>query len=840
MRYQAKKKHKNRTKTGSAKKKNNHTTVVKKEVSGLLFIAIGVLLALAIISFHRSDPTGILEEGNIYKVQNWLGQFGATISSFIFQWTLGYPVVVFPLLIVVYGFYLLIGRPVARLTRFALLCTCWSVFVSMLLALPEALETFGDFQSWYPSGFIGAILAGYLVKIFSQFGAIFILSVIFLMLTVGTFHVRLSDIPNFIGRIFLGFFHLAGALLGILRSIFSRSTGKKRAAPAAASRPTQKTSPRYSEEFQDPMYQPSLPSEKEQEPPGEKDLEIVHNHRESQEKTAGESNLEEREEAHSPVPQGPHRPVKGPALDGEERGGNETGLGFEIQEAHQEKELDYDTLVRDSLSRYQFPSTDLLTAEEDNKDYHLSESELKSNARLLENTLAQFGVKATVNRVIEGPVITMYEVKPAQGVKISHIVGLADDLALAMRAKGIRMIAPIPGKAAIGIEIPNRKPSIVTFRSIMRSETFIHFTGNLPLGVGKTISGEVYCTDLTKTPHLLIAGATGSGKSVGINTMIGSLLYRVPPSDLKFVLIDPKKLELSIYAKLRDHYLAVCPELDEIVITHPQNAIMMLRSVVNEMEERYDKLASLGVREITHYNRKIEEYKQKGETSDEFRRLPYLVIVIDEMADLILSATREVEEPITRLAQMARAVGIHLVMATQRPSVDILTGLIKANFPARIAYQVATRPDSKVILDMYGAEKLIGNGDMLFMPPGKVKPVRLQNPLITTEEVERIIRHVRRQPKFPPYELKLVRARSTKSSGASKMLERDELFEKAKEIVIRYQQGSVSLLQRKLKIGYARAARIVDELEDAGIVGPPAQEGKAREVMVSTYSQDTE
>jgi S-DNA-T family DNA segregation ATPase FtsK/SpoIIIE len=369
----------------------------------------------------------------------------------------------------------------------------------------------------------------------------------------------------------------------------------------------------------------------------------------------------------------------------------------------------------------------------------------------------------------------------------------------------------------------------------VKSETYINFDARLPLGIGKTISGEVYCADLTKMPHLLMAGATGSGKSVGINTMIASLLYRVPPSDLKFVMIDPKKLELSIYAKLKDHYLATCSEIDEIVITHPQNAILILRSVVNEMESRYNKLAALGVREITHYNSKIEEYKRNGETSEEFRRLPYLVVVVDELADLILSAMREVEEPITRLAQMARAVGIHLIMATQRPSVDILTGLIKANFPARIAYQVATRPDSKVILDMYGAEKLIGNGDMLFMPPGKVKPLRLQNPLITTEEVESILKHIRRQPKFPPYELKLIGIRE-KGPGTAKIFERDELFEDAKATVIRYQQGSVSLLQRKLKIGYARAARIIDELEEAGIVAPPNQEGKARDVLVSGYT----
>ena len=475
--------------------------------------------------------------------------------------------------------------------------------------------------------------------------------------------------------------------------------------------------------------------------------------------------------------------------------------------------------------------------DESDQEQRVPREELMENAALLERTLQHFGVKATVKRVVEGPVITLYAVKPAEGVKISQIVRLADDLSLAMRAKGIRMIAPIPGEAAIGIEVPNRRPSTVHFKSIVRSEKFINAEGRLVLGLGKTISGEVFCADLAKMPHLLIAGATGAGKSVGINTMIASLLYRVPPSDLKFVLIDPKKLELSLYAKLKDHYLATVPELDEIVITHPQNAILVLRSVVNEMESRYDKLAQMGVRDIVAYNQKIEKLRERGDYSNNFRHLPYLVVIIDELADLILTAQKEVEEPIIRLAQMARAVGIHLIVATQRPSYDILTGLIKANFPARISYHVATRHDSKVILDMYGAEKLIGNGDMLFMPPGIGKPLRLQNPYLSTEEVERIIRHIRKQPKFPPYELKLVRARTKLGGGAAAALDRDELFEKAKKIVIQYQQGSISLLQRKLRIGYARAARLIDELEEEGIVGP-GQGSKARDVLVSTLEND--
>jgi S-DNA-T family DNA segregation ATPase FtsK/SpoIIIE len=794
----------------------------KRDLIGLLFIALAIILALAIISYDQSDPVGILKGENQYAVQNLLGQFGATISAPLFQWTIGYPIVALPILIMALGYVLLMRKSLRSISRFSILIITWSVFLSVVLAFPEALKTFGNFHNFYPSGFLGAVLAAYTVKIFSKFGAVVILFIILILMLNLTFRLNLLTISIVVHRSLGRFWNVLSKK--IVRIIYSF---KIRRSDRIKLRYEKKRAKLLQKEIKkDPRYQPSLPSEQEIITPiSPSKIEII-SQKQDEKTFASEPSEIMNEEIDSLREE----------IEKSDREKTDSDLGFEIQEAHQEKEVDYDAIIRDSLAKYQFPSAELLI-EQDLKDYHLSENELKRYARLLEDTLAQFGVMASVNRVVEGPVITLYEVKPAQGVKINRIVSLADDLALAMRARGIRMIAPIPGKAAIGIEIPNQEPSIVYFKSLVRSETFINFGAKLPLGVGKTISGEVYCADLTKMPHLLMAGATGSGKSVGINTMVASLLYRVPPSDLKFVMIDPKKLELSIYAKLKDHYFAVCPEIDEVVITHPQNAIMILRSVVNEMENRYDKLAAMGVREISHYNQRIEEYSLNGETSEDFRKLPYIVLVIDELADLMLTGARDVEEPITRLAQMARAVGIHLILATQRPSVDIITGLIKANFPARIAYQVATRPDSKVILDMYGAEKLIGNGDMLFLPPGKVKPIRLQNSLITTEEVERIIRHIRKEPKFPPYELKLIHKRE-KGPATSAMFERDELFEKAKDTVIRYQQGSVSLLQRKLKIGYARAARIIDELEEAGIVGPPNQEGKARDVLVSGFSPD--
>ncbi len=728
------------------------------------------------------------------------------------------------MIVMLIGIALWISWDVRKLGRYSLLLLFWGFLLGMGLVFPGVWKEGAGITDYYPGGFLGGFTTTVLVKYLGHFASLFIWMVLLIVLSAVTFRFPLSAIPagivwglsrlkrltmragTFAFRLFHGLWDVR-RFFRKRRSSLSRAT-QKTAAPSLGGPPAltvqEESRTAASEESPTP---PEIITQAEADPSAPP--------------------LSPSSQSLSPDASGVH-PHENPEDAGWKK-------DLEITEAVKEKELDYDSLVRNSMQRYQFPSMELL--EEGKEEQRVPREELMSNAGLLERTLSQFGVKATVKRVIEGPVITLYAVKPAEGVKISQIVRLSDDLALAMRARGIRMIAPIPGEAAIGIEIPNRKPSTVYFKSIVRSEKFINASGQLILGMGKTISGEVFCADLTKMPHLLIAGATGSGKSVGINTMIASLLYRVPPGDLKFVLIDPKKLELSLYARLKDHYLAVCPELDEIVITHPNNAILMLRSVVNEMEERYDKLARLGVRDIIAFNQKVEEIQQAGEKSGEYRRLPYLVVIIDELADLILTAAREVEEPITRLAQMARAVGIHLIVATQRPSVDILTGLIKANFPARISYNVATRHDSRVILDMYGAEQLIGNGDMLFLPPGVGKPIRLQNPLITTDEVERIIKHIRRQPKFPPYRLKLVRERTKDGPGSVKAFERDQLFEDAKAVVIRYQQGSISLLQRKLGIGYARAARLIDQLEEAGVVGP-GQGSKARDVLVSSLDDE--
>jgi S-DNA-T family DNA segregation ATPase FtsK/SpoIIIE len=465
----------------------------------------------------------------------------------------------------------------------------------------------------------------------------------------------------------------------------------------------------------------------------------------------------------------------------------------------------------------------------------VDDRELEANARTLQEKLETFKVRIENLTVTPGPVVTQYEFVPASGIKVSQIENLSDDIALALKAQGVRIIAPIPGKGTVGIEIPNQRPSIVRFSSIIKSPKYHDPDIRLPLAMGKTVVGEVFCADLTKMPHLLIAGATGKGKSVGINTIIASLLYRIHPKDLKFVIVDPKRVEMNLYASLRDHYLAISPDINESIVTSPQNAVVVLKALVEEMQQRFSILAAAGQRNITDYNQKVKEGKIKDKGGFMHRPMPFIVVIIDELADLMMTASKEVEEPICRLAQLARAVGIHCIVATQRPSVDVVTGLIKANFPARIAYQVSSRIDSRTILDGTGAEHLIGNGDMLFAPGNTPMPIRMQNAFISTEEVEALCEWIGGQKGYStPYMLPSINKRAGAGGGGSD--DRDALFEEAARIFVQLQQASTSTLQRRLKVGYARAARIVDELEMAGIVGPP-DGSRGRPVLLQSESE---
>lgn len=509
---------------------------------------------------------------------------------------------------------------------------------------------------------------------------------------------------------------------------------------------------------------------------------------------------------------------------------------LEAEEKVQQKAfVDHNPLDEDI--QYRPPTVDFLVEEPEYND--VDDEELKENGIILQEKLKTFKIDIEDLTVTPGPVVTQYEFVPAAGIKVSQIENLSDDIALALKARGIRIIAPVPGRGTVAVEIPNTKPKTVRFSSIIRSPKFFDAKHRLPIALGKTISGEVFCDDLAKMPHLLIAGSTGSGKSVGINTIICSLLYKMHPRYLKFMIIDPKKIEMSQYRPLIKHFLAVCPDIDEDIITTPQNAIIALGSAVAEMESRYDILAKVGQRNIVDYNKKVSEGKYKDTTDFVHREMPYIVVVIDELADLMITAGRDVEEPITRLAQLARAVGIHLVVATQRPSVDVITGIIKANFPARIAYQVASKIDSRTILDTNGAEQLLGNGDMLYLPGGMPKPMRLQNSFLSTEEVEEICEHIGKQVGYSqPFTLPSAKDNKSgaKGGGGSGSDDRDELFDEAAHLIVRHQQGSVSLLQRRLKVGYSRAARIVDQLEEAGIVGP-FDGSKARQVLLESEAE---
>jgi len=481
------------------------------------------------------------------------------------------------------------------------------------------------------------------------------------------------------------------------------------------------------------------------------------------------------------------------------------------------------------LPDYKMPPVDLLE-EYDTGEITVDKDELEANKDKIVETLQHYAITITKIKATIGPTVTLYEIVPAPGVRISRIKNLEDDIALSLSAMGIRIIAPIPGKGTVGIEVPNRNPTIVSMKSIFASEKFRNNNYELPFGIGKTISNESFVADLAKMPHVLMAGATGQGKSVGLNAMIASLLYKKHPAELKFILVDPKKVELTLYSRIERHYLAKLPDSEEAIITDTRKVVRTLNSLSIEMDNRYELLKDAQVRNIKEYNKKFTSRKLSPLHGHRF--LPYLVLVIDEFADLIMTAGKEVEGPITRLAQLARAVGIHLIIATQRPSVNIITGTIKANFPARIAFRVISKIDSRTILDTGGADQLVGRGDMLFSTGSDL--IRLQCAFIDTPEVEKLTSYIGSQRGYPDaLHLPEFQDEENDSKQDYDPSERDELFEDAALIIVQTQQGSTSLLQRKLKLGYNRAGRIIDQLESAGIVGP-FEGSKAREVKVAS------
>ena len=479
------------------------------------------------------------------------------------------------------------------------------------------------------------------------------------------------------------------------------------------------------------------------------------------------------------------------------------------------------------LSNYNYPPLDLLN-DYDEAETSINSAELEERKNLIIQTLRNYGIEIEKIKATVGSTVTLYEIIPAAGIRISKIKNLEDDIALSLAALGIRIIAPIPGKGTVGIEVPNTKPEIVSAKSVLGSFKFRNANMELPFVLGKTIANEVFIADLTKMPHLLIAGATGQGKSVGLNVIIASLLYKKHPAQIKFVMVDPKKVELSIFQKIENHFLAKLPDNDNAIITDVTQVVETLTSLTIEMDARYMLLKDAHVRNIVEYNKKFVARRLNPKEGHRF--LPYIVLVVDELADLMMTAGKEVEMPIARLAQLARAIGIHLILATQRPSVNIITGTIKANFPARIAFKVSATVDSRTILDSKGAEQLVGRGDMLFSAGSDV--TRIQCAFIDTPEVENVVDFISKQQAYATaHILPEVKSENELGVGETDLNDLDALFEDAARIVVQHQQGSTSLLQRRLKLGYNRAGRIIDQLESAGIVGP-FEGSKARAVLI--------
>ncbi|MEN8124100.1 MAG: DNA translocase FtsK [Bacteroidota bacterium] len=479
------------------------------------------------------------------------------------------------------------------------------------------------------------------------------------------------------------------------------------------------------------------------------------------------------------------------------------------------------------LANYKFPTLNLLK-DYTNENININKAELEDNKNKIVETLNNYKIGIESIKATIGPTVTLYEIIPNAGVRISKIKNLEDDIALSLAALGIRIIAPIPGKGTIGIEVPNKKPSVVSMKSVLSSQKFQTCKMELPIALGKTISNETFIVDLAKMPHLLMAGATGQGKSVGLNAVLASLVYKKHPAEVKFVLVDPKKVELTLYNKIERHYLAKLPDTEDAIITDTKLVINTLNSLTIEMDNRYDLLKLAYVRNIKEYNTKFKSRKLNPDNGHRF--LPYIVLVIDEFADLIMTAGKEIETPIARLAQLARAIGIHLIIATQRPSVNVITGIIKANFPTRVAFRVTSKIDSRTILDSQGADQLIGKGDMLISTGSEL--TRLQCAFIDTPEVEKLTDFIGSQRAYPDAHILPEYIGEENSSGIDvDVSDRDDLFEEAAQLIVQAQQGSASLLQRKLKLGYNRAGRIIDQLESAGIVGQ-FEGSKARQVLV--------
>lgn len=798
---------------------------------GFTLLLISLFLGVSFISYLSTGQadqsvveaytnTNIKESGA--EVQNAFGLIGAIAAHyFIFLW-FGIAALLIPPFLFIVAYRIIWFRsllPITKSFNFMVFYLIWtSLVMGYFLISQEELSMWG-----FLSGGIGYELA-LIAQSLMGWGAI--LFIVFLFVVFNMFFFDITRLPAFGG--IPSFDNLFATLKGLfpekqtsepkedISAVLDQI--KKEVEDEEANRDETETwvvkkipaKPAEDNDRPDPDFTIDLPEFKEEESlPKEVEEKVF----------ASKEEPEATEEAPDETP--PPTPKNEELED----------LSFEVEQKEFEEEvtdqvINYDPTL--DLPRYKFPTASLLI-EYPEKDVKVSKDELEQNKDRIIETLVNFKIGISSIKATIGPTVTLYEIVPEAGVKISKIKNLEDDIALSLAALGIRIIAPIPGKGTIGIEVPNKNREMVDARSVITTSKFMESKMELPVVLGKTISNEVFVTDLSKMPHLLMAGATGQGKSVGLNIMLTSLLYKKHPSQLKFVLVDPKKVELTLFNSIEKHFLAKLPDSEEAIITDTSKVVNTLNSLCIEMDNRYDLLKSAACRNLKEYNKKFTERKLNPNKGHRF--LPYIVLVIDELADLMMTAGKEIETPIARLAQLARAIGIHLIVATQRPSVNVITGIIKANFPARLSFRVTSKIDSRTILDAGGADQLIGMGDMLLSMGSDM--TRLQCAFVDTPEVERICEFIGDQRGYDDaYLLPEYVGEEETGIGEVDLSDRDTLFADAARLIVMHQQGSTSLIQRKMKLGYNRAGRLIDQLEAAGIVGP-FEGSKAREVLIS-------
>lgn len=755
----------------------------QKLVFGSFLIILGILLFVAFISYFftgNADQSTLSEfASREVKTKNWASKTGAWLSEFFIRKGFGVSSFIFAGLIFLSGVYVVLDSNKAKLKKYWFWGTYLVIWFSIALGFfTSHIDILG--------GTIGYEVNTFIQDYLGKVGTILLLVFGFIIYLAIRFRVTAETIGN----------------------LFT-----------SAKKEIKEEFPVSENNTDTPIIDNDLTAEAE-DIKSAFDLSVETSKEEKQTEEIPEPVLKQVE------------PIK------EEPQSHENEVTIEVEE-HEEEEAETDNLanklVEDfgqfdptlELSKYQFPSLDLLKKYE-SEGITINQEELEENKNRIVETLNNYKIGISSIKATIGPTVTLYEIVPEAGVRISKIKNLEDDIALSLSALGIRIIAPIPGKGTIGIEVPNKNSTIVSMRSVIASQKFQKSEMQLPIALGKTISNETFVVDLAKMPHMLMAGATGQGKSVGLNAVLTSLLYKKHPAEVKFVLVDPKKVELTLFNKIERHYLAKLPDSEDAIITDNTKVINTLNSLCIEMDNRYELLKNALCRNIAEYNAKFKA--RKLNPNDGHRFLPYIVLVVDEFADLIMTAGKEVETPIARLAQLARAIGIHLIIATQRPSVNVITGIIKANFPARIAFRVTSKIDSRTILDGSGADQLIGRGDMLYTQGNDM--IRLQCAFVDTPEVEQITEFIGSQKAYP--DAYLLPEYVGEESGTSidiDLGDRDDLFREAAEIIVTAQQGSASLLQRKLKLGYNRAGRIIDQLEAAGIVGG-FEGSKARQVLV--------